>query len=142
MTEETTEQSPAQPTSDEQIAKLNSEVTKLREEAASHRVDKTRYNKDAYILAGALKSLGVDAREVLNAQDRDVLSVEDGVVKGHVSWTPPKPKSATTVANSEPANSASNVLTVDKISNMSPQEVNENWEEVKKVLKQQPVNQG
>ena len=63
------------------------------------------------------------------------LSVVDGSVVGDVAYAAAAPQEAPL-----PKSNAPQAITFEQVKNMSPEEINLNWEEISKVLEQQKVS--
>ena len=109
------------------------EIASLRNEAARSRVQRNQALKEAHALKHVLKSHNINFDTDL--ADLGDLKIEHGAVRGEFKYELPK-GTGKPVDSPLPDTKGASKLTMDDVRTMSPDKINENWEEVSKLLKE------
>ena len=110
-----------------QVAKLETELEKVRNSAARYRVARNQALREREAQGRVLSAHKV-AFDVAKA-DLDGLSIgEGGTVEGEFTYEPPSPTQGN--KTTEPPGEAATGLSAEAIDRMSPQEVADNWDKV------------
>ena len=118
--------------SQEDIDKLNAQVKDLRDESAKYRILKNDFMKRNHVLQHILKAHNI--KTDVDKVDISKLSIKDNKVEGEVEYTPPNP-----VSRQEPnvnTNNMGTTITLQSIKDMTADEINNNWDEVSKLLQE------
>ena len=135
------EPKPQPPTTDPVVPPVTTAATinpadleSLRNESAKYRVQRNDALRQTHALKAVLAAHNISF-DVTQA-DLGALSIDNGAVQGEFSYTPNNPTSSAPASQHQPAGAATPaVLTKDAISKMTSAQINENWEEISKVLK-------
>ena len=113
--------------SDNTLEKLEA----LRNQAAKYRVTRNDALKKLFVAQKVLKAHNI----TFDLEDADTggLLIENGVVNGEFDYQPPKPERAEPKPLETEAKAG---MTIDDIKEMTPDQINKNWEEVSKILEE------
>lgn len=115
------------PEESEKVSRLEADLTAARAEAAKYRTARNEALRRAHAQAAVLEAHKIKHEPTTEALD--ALTIEDGKVKGTYDYSPPDP-----VRQDLPQSPANQGMNMSDIKNMTADQINENWDEVSKVL--------
>ena len=111
-----------------EVEKLKSENSSLRTESAKYRTQRNDALKQAHALGAVVKAHNINFD--LAKADLESLKVENGRIEGEFAYTPAEnPKS------DPPKPSDKSEMSMADVKNMSPDQINENWDLVQGAMK-------
>ncbi len=119
----------------ESLDKANARIKTLCDESAKYRAERSLALKKLHAQGAVLKAHNIS--HDIDESKLSTLEVNGGEVTGDYTYTPPRLEQKAVNDSPPTADTGnSNVLTAERIKNMSHAEINARWDEVSSVLKQ------